>query len=298
MFRRKTRIFSTRTNACSFIYGGERPGSLINDYTPDKTQNLDKVYILTLPAFQWIEAPANGTTRCLHSCQIIGQRQMLSIAGTPPIQNFQFQDPWENGLGIFDMTELTWGFNYNASAAPYTPSLLVSEYYNTSSRYPSFSDAALATIFNSTAVETTSSPTSSHSTSPTSPTGTNLPAPKPSHTRAIVGGVVGGVAIVALVAGIWFLCWRWRHRKQRYDAAYTESQPEPDSSMVPELDTQKGVFKLDNTPSPVKPVATYADTPMASELENQNGVSELDNKPSPVKPVATYTTSPMASELE
>ncbi len=38
---------------------------------------------------------------------------MISIGGVVK-NNETFTDPWANGLGIFDMTTLTWGSSYDA----------------------------------------------------------------------------------------------------------------------------------------------------------------------------------------
>lgn len=77
---------------------------------PDILPDLAAVYILTLPAFEWIKAPANVTHRLNHRCEVIGKRQMLSIVGLIE-NNATRKDPWPSRLGIFDMSELTWKRN-------------------------------------------------------------------------------------------------------------------------------------------------------------------------------------------
>jgi hypothetical protein len=241
-------------NGGRFIYGGDHPESGPTNYAPNDPFDMDKVYILTLPAFQWIEAPGtSGTTRSFHQCQVIGQRQMLSIGGQPmkwtsSDSNLSAQDPWANGLAIFDMSELTWSFDYDANAAAYTPATLVSDYYETSSRYPSFNDAALTAIFNSTTASTTASSTASTSTA--SNTASHTPAKKPSalkssHTGAIVGGVVGGVAVISLLAGVCYLFLR-RRRRQEYSHANVEPLAEMDTGLRPEMDEQRRPSEMYN----------------------------------------------------
>jgi hypothetical protein len=59
---------------------------------------------------------------------------MISIGGITQ-NNYKATDPWVNILGIFDMTELTWGFNYHAGAAAYSPPQPVVDYYAQTSRF-------------------------------------------------------------------------------------------------------------------------------------------------------------------
>jgi hypothetical protein len=40
-------------------------------------------------------------------------------------------DPFYQGLGIFDLTDLTWASSYNASAAPYVAPKMVKDWYAT-----------------------------------------------------------------------------------------------------------------------------------------------------------------------
>jgi hypothetical protein len=101
---------------------------------------FDEIYILTLPAFEWIKvdyAPANP--RHLHSCHTVGNRQMLIIGGVDSSKDsgaatlaedtFLTQDIFAQGLGIFDMTALTFSNSYNASAESYVQSDLVQSFY-------------------------------------------------------------------------------------------------------------------------------------------------------------------------
>jgi hypothetical protein len=63
----------------------------------------------------------------------VGNRQLLSAGGWDPTSSAAYAttDPWTYGLGIFDMTELSWGSRYNADAAPYVRSEAVNRYYAT-----------------------------------------------------------------------------------------------------------------------------------------------------------------------
>ena len=113
----------------SFIYGGYDSA---NGVAVTDEQYLD-VYILSLPSFTWFRASApTESWRANHFCQVIGNRQMLVIGGwdVSSISNFgAVPDPWEKGLGIFDMTSLTWTDGYNVSAARYERPSMVEDYY-------------------------------------------------------------------------------------------------------------------------------------------------------------------------
>ena len=46
-------------------------------------------------------------------------------------------DPWPQGLGVFDITDLEWKDRYDASAGPYQTPEMVKQYYASNPRYPS-----------------------------------------------------------------------------------------------------------------------------------------------------------------
>lgn len=56
---------------------------------------------------------------------------MISYGGFDPtgIASYAKPEPWVYGIGIFDLTSLTWGTNYNANAGPYVQSDLVNKFY-------------------------------------------------------------------------------------------------------------------------------------------------------------------------
>ena len=53
---------------------------------------------------------------------------MLVIGGTQP-SDILADDPWPNGLGVFDMTAFAWSDIYNSLAAPYEQPEVVRNYY-------------------------------------------------------------------------------------------------------------------------------------------------------------------------
>jgi hypothetical protein len=100
----------------------------------------DEVYILTLPAFVWIKVQyAPESPRHDLTCHTVGKRQMLIIGGVDSASTsgsntlfedpFNQPDPFTQGLGIFDMTSLTFADNYNADAEAYVQSEPVLQTY-------------------------------------------------------------------------------------------------------------------------------------------------------------------------
>ncbi len=66
----------------------------------------------------------------LHTCHVPGtppRREMIAIGGYIPDLEYEIMpaDPWVQGLGVLDLTEMLWKKSYNASAARYeTPSVV------------------------------------------------------------------------------------------------------------------------------------------------------------------------------
>ena len=66
-----------------FLYGGFATGSI-----PD-TVAMGVVYVLSLPSFHWQKQNYNPTYgRCRHSCNLVGNRQMVVVGGIVVDPNF------------------------------------------------------------------------------------------------------------------------------------------------------------------------------------------------------------------
>ncbi|KAK0723587.1 hypothetical protein B0T26DRAFT_643998 [Lasiosphaeria miniovina] len=111
-----------------FIFGGQ---------TADKNLALDDVYVLSLPGFVWTKAAATspGQPRSQHTCVVVGKRQLLVVGGANyniPSGRWQDPDPFPQGLGLFDMTDLTWSKEgqYKADAEPYQSPNAVKDWYS------------------------------------------------------------------------------------------------------------------------------------------------------------------------
>ena len=128
-------------NHCRLLYAGFG-GVLGNAAIP-----YDDAHILTLPAFHWIKVDSFAAEhpRYDQSCNAVGDSQILTIGGVnanPAIPNpgpdnvvtyestlNTTADPFKQGLGIFDMTTLSFANSYIANVGPYVQSDLVVQYY-------------------------------------------------------------------------------------------------------------------------------------------------------------------------
>ena len=117
----------------------------------------DDIHILTLPAFHWIRVPYDARNpRGGHTCNAAGGAQILVVGGSDPSVTTEVSsvpanqnlapwwqqdqmtlstpDTWTKGIGVFDMTNMTWKDRYEANPAPYRQSDLVSQYYQQAGR--------------------------------------------------------------------------------------------------------------------------------------------------------------------
>lgn len=101
----------------SYLYGGRGPGQ----------QFFDDIHVLSLPSFTWTKLYEGNSPRFAHTCHRVGSRTMLTVGGS---NSFKLQegpcDPQRKGVNVFDMSSVTWGSVYNATAGPYTvPELVI-----------------------------------------------------------------------------------------------------------------------------------------------------------------------------
>ena len=173
------------------------------------------VYVLSLPAFNWHKqkvTPQFG--RYLHSCNVIGNRQMVSVGGkvanaseseaalddkdTPP--DSSLPDPWQQGLGVFDLTTMEWKDGYDADAPPYITPDPVKAFYRQNGKYPaSWTNSLVQDWFEKNDM-------SANSSSPPRTDSSN-------RTRGVIGGLVGGIAASAAI--FIFILFLLRHRRHR-----------------------------------------------------------------------------------
>lgn len=99
------------------------------------------MYILSIPAFRWFLAKYTPSIpRGGHTCHGTNTNQMILIGGVDP-RNHTFElvnqdlgdidpkDPWQQGIGVFDMNSLEFKTSYQAKADPYQPAEVIREYY-------------------------------------------------------------------------------------------------------------------------------------------------------------------------
>lgn len=263
-----------------FVYAGWA-GRLGNQALP-----YDEMYILTLPAFQWIKVPyAPAKPRHGHTCETVGKRQMLVIGGVDTLQDeatnaaptldqvtFSTRDQFSQGLAIFDMTTLTWSGQYDADAAAYEQSDPVKNYYASNSREPStWASPTLKDLFSVTHFTNTTSSSSTSSPSPTN-TGASDSVKKTSIIGGVVGGVVGGLAGVALIVGLIF----YMRRRKRRTAASELPTNAPSPVAGGHVDTAyQGEYRGDH-----KPYAALMSEAPGSDVNGSPGYAqELNSQP-------------------
>ncbi|KAL9629853.1 MAG: hypothetical protein Q9204_005043 [Flavoplaca sp. TL-2023a] len=266
-----------------FLYGGTGKTGLNGNISLTQYIDftaLDEVYVLSLPAFAWfkVDYPAQHP-RIRHTCHSFG-RQMLSIGGQDPTNEYNdtfTPDPFSQGLGIFDLTDMRWSDGYNADTEPYkTPAVVKAWYAANGPSTSTWDSPGVQRLFSrnmgsSGAAGTTSSATSSEESTP-SPTG------------AIVGGVVGGIAGLCLVAG---LAW-WLRRRKRRTTHGNHENPSQEDRLQSEMSAQERPFdhempddyrpyEMDGTHSAAEMAAAYS----AAELYGGSPDAGMDASAQP-----------------
>ncbi|KAL2037135.1 hypothetical protein N7G274_010131 [Stereocaulon virgatum] len=262
-------VSSTKDSYEIFVYGG-----WANTSGPPSVL-FDTIHILTLPAFHWIQvnytakAPRLGLT-----CNAVGGGQILTIGGSDPnapgIHNtdarydnqkevYYTPDPNFQGLAIFDMSTLLWASQYTAGLpGTYVQSDAIRAVYADPqlSRNPNI-DPGVRSLLSVThfAADKNSNSEASQSSTNTIPGATGIStssgASQPSkHTnsRAIAGGVLGGLVVLALVLGLILIFIR-RRRTARpvgssdtHESSYTNDQ---DGSQISAPHQHRGAWNGD-----------------------------------------------------
>ncbi|KAH8892581.1 hypothetical protein GQ53DRAFT_822784 [Thozetella sp. PMI_491] len=180
-----------------FLYGGV--DGLLNSF--------GEVWVLSIPAFRWFRMLKDGEPRYCHKCVLAGGRHLISVGGFNNKLNEWTNptvDPWPQGLGVFDLTTASWTHAYDPSAGAYdTPLVVKSWYANGSLQSVPWSSETVRDMFVNATSQTSTQPMS-----------TNI--------GPIVGGIVGGVSVLALAGAVFI--WYYRHlRKTKPVFTETES---------------------------------------------------------------------------
>ena len=109
---------------------------------------MGTVYVLSLPSFHWIKQtydPRYG--RYGHQCNVVANRQMavtggmvvdkVSAKARGESYGYPIPDPWHQGIGVFDLSEMGWKDSYDADAEPYTTPKSMKSYLDEHGQYPS-----------------------------------------------------------------------------------------------------------------------------------------------------------------
>lgn len=122
------------------MFGGQVDGDV------EKTVDLSAVYVLSLPSFNWRKVADPTYGRTFHSCNVGGNRQMISVGGVVFDRSTSSDafaviggtaDPWDNGFGVFDMVDLEWKSSFDPSADTYVTPGVVKQNIQQNGFYPS-----------------------------------------------------------------------------------------------------------------------------------------------------------------
>jgi hypothetical protein len=99
----------------------------------EEREALGDIHILSLPGFVWKKVEAETDPRGAMGCTVVGNRQMLTVGGVNLSLKFwdlwQTKDSFSQGLGIFDMSKLSWRGTYDVNAAAYESPETVQSWY-------------------------------------------------------------------------------------------------------------------------------------------------------------------------
>lgn len=198
--------------------------------------------MLSIPAFRWFyfEDPDTRTRISGSTCQVIGPH-FIRFGGWNYYNPEQVTTPrCMNPISIFNLNSFSWTDAFDP-AATYKPPTKV-ETWNAKNAYPvSGWNAGVQGLFASV------NSTSDIST-PTPPPATSKPAP--SKVPRLLGGILGGLVIVALLLGAILFCVKRRKKRlqmervpERFElgnenafvAEMPASQPPVELSAIPEL---------------------------------------------------------------
>lgn len=110
-----------------FLFGGSNPNS---------GDGFEDVYVLSIPGFVWfrVSTASAGGPRMGHECVLAGNRQMIVVGGINPeldiVAAHRDVDPWTNGIGVFDISTLSWNSKFDAQAEPYESPDVIKRWYD------------------------------------------------------------------------------------------------------------------------------------------------------------------------
>lgn len=118
-----------------------------NNTLGDYATSFDAAYVLSLPSFNWFKADyVASNPRHALTCEHIGGGQVLTIGGLDTSQHdasnqyrgvFHTVDPFPQGLGIFDLSSMSFAESFEANRTTYDYADALSTYYQTRDRISS-----------------------------------------------------------------------------------------------------------------------------------------------------------------
>lgn len=242
-----------------YLYGGVDP---INN------TGFDDVVILTIPSFTWTNVwPIGEAPRWGHNCHVAGKRQMITVGGN---NTNGLTCDWEvKGVGVFDMSTLTWGSVFLSNLTEFQiPTRILPLTGGTVNgkatiKEPAlgWTDSGLKTVFSTSRKAVTPSPSATPSATPS-------PSSSKTNIGAIAGGVVGGVALLIFLAVLAIFLRRRRHKRRGpHELHNTSASPTHN-----ELDTEKNRPELPAV-NENEPAELFTEIP---ELESPREAVEAD----------------------
>ncbi|KAK7535017.1 uncharacterized protein J3D65DRAFT_629765 [Phyllosticta citribraziliensis] len=242
--------------------------SIHGGWSQERTIALNDVYVLTVPGFQWIKINSTGDPdtadnkyagRHRHKCEVWDQRQLLVVGGevyaNGSTLNNNCNATAHPPIKVLDTTSFVWRTEFRTNQTYEVPEVVYSVIggnssggANVTAPQGGWNSTRLENIFNQTVARDTYVPPSGSSTNSPTATSSSLPGSgSSSHAGAIAGGVLGGLAGVALIlVGILFWLKKLKKSKESSETkeasvAPTENEMSPDSALG-ELD---GYFRAE-----------------------------------------------------
>ncbi|KAK7179770.1 hypothetical protein DPSP01_003245 [Paraphaeosphaeria sporulosa] len=245
---------------------------LYSGFDPINNKAYDDVAVLSIPSFTWTTLFDNGgAPRIGHNCHRVGKRQMVTVGGnvtTLPCD-------WElKGVAFLELSTVKWGsvFYSNITDTEYdVPNQLLSVTggkasggATASEPKQGWTEKGLGEVFRKSRYTIPSTwPTSNNSSGTRDST-----SPEKNNVGAIAGGVVGGVAALALLAGLLFFRHRRRLQKESPSELHGNEIPRPSNDEEKDNYELKGV----NSDEPVE-----LPGPEAQELSAPREFVEADH---------------------
>ena len=86
----------------------------------NSTVFYDDIWVLSLPSFTWTKIYQGTSPRYAHTCHIVGNRTMITVGGAADAHYDSTPCDWETkGVGVFDLSRLTWGSVFDVNVGSY-----------------------------------------------------------------------------------------------------------------------------------------------------------------------------------